>query len=447
MTDLLGTAVEITDDYGPTRELRVPGVGSGRVVAAVSELISRGRVRLLVGTRGLLGEGWDCPAVNTLIDLTAVATSSATQQLRGRTLRLDPAWPEKVAHNWSVACLIPADVALDDAAEPRRLRRKHSYLWGLSADDDALIISGLGNALPAAAETALDRVLGKDPTATIDEINRITESWLPTRAQTRIDWRIGLPYVSGERDVVSVRRTQRTAPLFRTAPAIATGAITRFGFGTLGIGTLTMMLSEWGIIEIMPVAGFGVAAAGGLAIAAISAVPVWTRALRSHTRPAETYRAAAVAIARTLYESRKIGPFDESAITVHNETGDAGGIRIELAGSEADRRCIADALQELFSPVQNPRFLLRIDRGATRGFGSMAQLADRLSPGRTLLPVPRMIGRRRADAEQFSEHWGRAVGRCTLHELRGFEGAALLRVARSTQSHIHPTEPRARIWG
>src|SRR5699024_3793376 len=76
-----------------------PGIGSARIIAAVSALMTADVTRLIVGTRGLLGEGWDCPAANTLIDLTSVTTASSTQQLRGRTLRLDPAWQEKVAHN------------------------------------------------------------------------------------------------------------------------------------------------------------------------------------------------------------------------------------------------------------------------------------------------------------------------------------------------------------
>ena len=93
-----GLALPATDD-GWTLSVTGQGVGSAGLVLAVSELVAAGEVRLVVGTRGLLGEGWDCPAVNTLIDLTAATTSASTQQLRGRTMRLDPGWVGKVAHN------------------------------------------------------------------------------------------------------------------------------------------------------------------------------------------------------------------------------------------------------------------------------------------------------------------------------------------------------------
>ena len=37
------------------------------IVAAVTELFQRGRIQVLVGTKSLLGEGWDAPCVNSLI--------------------------------------------------------------------------------------------------------------------------------------------------------------------------------------------------------------------------------------------------------------------------------------------------------------------------------------------------------------------------------------------
>ena len=43
-----------------------------------------------VTARGLLGEGWDAPAVNCLVDMTVAATSVSVRQMRGRSLRLDP---------------------------------------------------------------------------------------------------------------------------------------------------------------------------------------------------------------------------------------------------------------------------------------------------------------------------------------------------------------------
>lgn len=441
LSDLLDAEVVAEGDG----DLRVAGVGSGRLVAAVSELIRRGDVRLLVGTRGLLGEGWDCPAVNTLIDLTAVATSSATQQLRGRTLRLDPDWPEKVAHNWSVACLIPADIALDDASEPNRLRRKHSHLWGLSADRDGRIVSGLGHALSPPAVEALERVLDKAPGATIAAVDDLSRTAFPSRAETHTEWRIGEPYTAREREQVTVRRTSR-APLLRTAQVARTDGLTATAGGAIGTGLLLAVLSGQGL-ALHPLLAVALIAGGGALAAATTLLPLLSRTLRDRRRPAELYRLAAVAVVRTLHEAGRIGEIDESAITARVDGADPTRVRIELGGSPTDRAIIADAVEELFGAVRTPRFLLRIDRGAAASTRLFERLADRLSPGRTLLPVPRMVGRRRGDAELFQRHWQHVIGPCSLHELQGAEGLALLRVARSSEGRTDAAQPRSRVWG
>ena len=69
-------------------------------VSLVTDAFEVGLTRCVVGTRGLLGEGWDSPSINVLVDLTSVTTPTSVQQLRGRSIRKDPAWPRKVAHNW-----------------------------------------------------------------------------------------------------------------------------------------------------------------------------------------------------------------------------------------------------------------------------------------------------------------------------------------------------------
>ncbi|MCI1019316.1 DEAD/DEAH box helicase family protein [Microbacterium sp. C5A9] len=445
LSEILGAPVEPLDGVGPVRDLQARGVGSGRVVSAVSELIRRGDVRLLVGTRGLLGEGWDCPAVNTLIDLTTVATASGTQQLRGRTLRLDPAWSEKVAHNWSVVCLIPSDVGLDDGSESARLRRRHSHLWGLSADGDGRIVSGVAHALPTAGIEAWERVLDKDASTSVADLDALLRRQSPTRSETRRQWRIGDPYEAREREVVSVRRTAR-ALLLRTGRTASAGAVGAFVLGAAGAAAIVGILAILGLGAPGPVA-VGVAAGGGLLAAAAWGLRMLGRALRDRSRPAEVYRSAATAVARALRDAGRIGPVDETAIVARPDGADPTRIRIELGASADDARVIAAAVEELFAPVRTPRFLLRVDAAGLPRLRVVERLADRLSPGRTLLAVPRLIARRRGDAERFREHWQELIGSCSLHELTGMQGLALLRVARSADGRLDSAEPRGRVWG
>lgn len=454
----LGVAVAVQPSDAGTAELKPAGVGSGRIVEAVSALVARGTVRLIVGTRGLLGEGWDCPPVNTLIDLTAVATSSATQQLRGRSLRLDPAWPGKVAHNWSVACLIPADVAIDTPGEMSRLRRKHTHLWGLSAEDNTAIVNGLEHALHPTEQHTLLRVLGKQRGASTADVNSGVLARMRSRAQSHADWRVGGPYAAREQELVALNPI-RSNPVVQSGPTLA---ILLAGFWAAV--SMTFALAS-GLFA--RVAGYSVEPGLLLLLSVLTSAgvtaavftPALLRSLRQRAQPTAVYRGAALAIARTLHDAGRVGEFGDGNISVrehHAASGRNGntvvtGVSVEFyGGSDADRRLLADALAELFGPAHKPRYLLRVDRGPLGRLDTIlaAPLAalDRLIPRRTLLPVPSQIGRRAADAERFREHWRKAVGACTLHELTSADGVALLHEARASSGRLNPFEARGRSW-
>ena len=89
---------------------------------------------MLVGTRALLGEGWNCPPLNVLVDMTIATTGVSVQQMRGRSLRLDPADPQKVASNWDVVCVAPDLVR--GTADYERFVRKHLHLFAPAEDGE-----------------------------------------------------------------------------------------------------------------------------------------------------------------------------------------------------------------------------------------------------------------------------------------------------------------------
>ncbi len=118
-------------------------------VPLVTAAFEAGLVRCLVGTRALLGEGWNSRRCNTLLDLSGAATRTASRQLRGRALRLDPAWPGKVAHCWDVVCVAPGYERGD--TDLARFRRRHAHLWGLEPGSDtgvAAIVRGSAHVDP-----------------------------------------------------------------------------------------------------------------------------------------------------------------------------------------------------------------------------------------------------------------------------------------------------------
>ena len=126
-------------------ELRGPGDWRPRRwVALATTAFGAGATRALVGTRAFLGEGWNAPCVNCLVDLTSAATGVSVRQMRGRSLRLDPADPGKVASNWDIVCVAPRHAQGD--ADYERFVRKHRHLHAPA--DDGTLEAGVGHVHP-----------------------------------------------------------------------------------------------------------------------------------------------------------------------------------------------------------------------------------------------------------------------------------------------------------
>lgn len=415
-------------DDPASREVRaVSGAG---VAAAAARLLSSGELAVVVGTRGLFGEGWDCPAVNTLVDLTATATASATQQLRGRTLRLDPAWPEKVAHNWTVAALLPPSSPLEVQPDAARLRRKHERLWGLDVDEPSVVVRGLGSALGRDRRRALDAVLAKDAGARLEAVDGLDD--VPARAQTRAAWRIGEPYDDRE-ELSAVLERPRDRPVFSTSvvAARATGAALAASLGVAGAAVVLAFL-------LPPAAGAPLGGLGAL-LGTLGAVPfgaAWVRARRqARDAPATVARMARV-VWTALSESGRVGAVSERP-TVEVRGSGADEIRLDVRmprASAADQHTFAAALGQLWGPIRAPRFVLEIDRGGGPWLVRVIlERAGRARP-RQFLAVPADVGRRRADAIRFGAAWQVHVGPARMHEVTGPNDLAVLSEARRSEA-------------
>lgn len=165
-------------------------------VMLVTELFQRGLTRCLVGTRGLLGEGWDAHTVNVLIDLTTVTTSMSVNQLRGRSLRLDPDDPAKLSDNWDVVCIAPEFArGLDDY---ERFINRHKVLFGLT--DDGVIEKGVGHVHAAFTELKPELV-----ETSVLGMNEEMLARVHRRADFRERWHIGEPYYAEPIHAVEAR--------------------------------------------------------------------------------------------------------------------------------------------------------------------------------------------------------------------------------------------------
>lgn len=165
-------------------------------IQMVTQLFQDGITRCLVGTRGLLGEGWDANRINVLIDLTTVTTSMTVNQLRGRSIRLDPLQPNKLSNNWDIICVAPEFArGLDDF---HRLCRKHETIYGIT--DDGAIEKGIGH-----VHAALSQVAPTELYDSVDEVNSDMLRRAGNREAARELWNIGTGYSGKATSTVEFR--------------------------------------------------------------------------------------------------------------------------------------------------------------------------------------------------------------------------------------------------
>ena len=399
-----GLALPATDD-GWMLSVTGQGVGSAGLVLAVNELVAAGEVRLVVGTRGLLGEGWDCPAVNTLIDLTAATTSASTQQLRGRTMRLDPGWVDKVAHNWSVTCLLPSHPRLRSYPDLKRLRRKAEHLWSLVRIDDpesAPVSASDESGGAPVVETGLDAMLSPVQRRLLDKLD-------DGASPEDIDALNSATLAGLDRQIESRRWLAQVSAAHR---------VSRRGRGR--------------VLEAVE----------------ITSAP----ALLRRGSPTAFWSAAARAVLDVVLPRYDLTADGDSAggprpdLVVRESPTDSLGesrprvlIGLDGVGTRQSAR-FADILTELLSsPVRRPRFILEAAT-ATLARGTAEQPLNRLRRllGRLLalgawnhvdsvhLAVPTALARSRADMEALVHSWSTRVGPCRLHLVADADDATAL---------------------
>jgi hypothetical protein len=215
-SDPLAATLQITQ---PDQDgiARLEGSWTSRVwVRHVTAFFEAGGAQVLVGTRALLGEGWDARTVNSLIDLTTVTSSTSVVQTRGRALRTDPGDPEKASNNWTVTCVAPDHPRGD--RDWHRLVDKHQGYFSLDGDGDIVDgVAHLDSSFSPYRPPASDR---------FDAVNAAAVARAQDRLVVREGWRVGEPY-----------RDQTSSTLRVTSPTLDPDSIigrTTMPFAVLG---------------------------------------------------------------------------------------------------------------------------------------------------------------------------------------------------------------------
>ncbi len=468
---LLEDGLDARCRYLPTDDPRVleivgegPAWSSATYVRLLTEVFESGATRCLVGTRGLFGEGWDALALNTLVDLTAVTTSTSVQQLRGRSIRLDPSWPRKVSHNWDVVC-VATDHPRGDV-DLRRFVRRHGQLWGVVPPSPGreLISQAMGVAAAAGEGSTIDALPGIDTSVRgqiargvvhvspelagdiafrpWDRIGFSRHTGRSRRAIGRRDrsydwWGIGDGYDNFQYRTTRLSVEDLTIRTVHTVTDTLRRLVRRAGLVLLA----ALMMAGYGFLEGFPV----LAAALPLAITAAAFVIVrnretfrelW-RLLIVEEPPDAILRDVGWAVLEALQEAELVSPhLDQRAIRVRAVPDGTLDVVLDQARGE-DAVTFTAAYRQVLGPIGDPRYVIRRTDArlpslplaglwlALRAFGR------RRTRRPSYHPVPDVLGVNRQRAETFAAAWARYVGGGTLTYTRSDEGRRILLEARA----------------
>jgi superfamily II DNA or RNA helicase len=90
------------EDYSEHHDFCCLNTNNHQLTKALTYLHQQGFVMILIGTRSLLGEGWDAPHVNALIMATQTGAFVTTNQIRGRAIRVDKNDDLKTSSIWHI---------------------------------------------------------------------------------------------------------------------------------------------------------------------------------------------------------------------------------------------------------------------------------------------------------------------------------------------------------
>lgn len=409
------------DDENYIRIIPRDGIRN-HIVGMITEMFCAGDLTVLVGTQALLGEGWDAPAINSLILSSTVSSYMLSNQMRGRAIRIDKNNPDKVSNIWHLATLdfpdrndLPmlgtlTDNNLDDlqiyTSDLVQLATRFMGYEAPSYYGKHEITSGI--------ERILDDPKTKDDTfkKRITKLKDKTMILAANREQTRQWWKDALYFGYGHNKPMSLSTGVET-------PMLTTKSLMFKGYKFMVISFLTaVFVFYYGLIRVFP--------AGFLTVLTFVIVFIFLGVITAKYLKTGTVEGVMKQVAITILETMSSQGIIKSSIKnvgLH-VTNNEGLIFVSCNNLPTEENNLfIQSLQEFLDPVENPRYLL-IKHSTFLG---RVKQSDYFS-------LPATLSANKKSVEIFKMLWEKYIGECEIVYTRNVEGRKLLLKARKDAS-------------
>ena len=374
-------------------------------VAAVGKLFERGEIQILIGTKSLLGEGWDSPCINSLILASFVGSYVLSNQMRGRAIRIDKNNPEKTSNIWHLVTVEPNHLFQNTFPERMKAYLERDKNELLSWDFEILkrrFDSFTGpNYTTGTIESGIERITAVSPPYDESGIQKINERMLvlaADRDSVREKWKGEVANGNFEVSVESSIDREKRVPVF-----------TFYNFALLWFLALIQItilatLARSIIPFTLPV---------GIAVFAAEAILLFgfykiLKKIILHGNPARSIKELGRAIYKTLQECEIIS---DSAKIEAKQDKELSCIHLYLRNASIhDQNIFNTAMAEFLSPIENPRYIL-INKNL---FGKLNYACS--------FACPSIIGKKKEYAAVLSEKLKKSCGKFSLIYTRQHEG-------------------------
>ena len=309
-------------------------------VSIITKAFQTGVINILIGTKSLLGEGWDSPNINSLILASFVGSFMLSNQMRGRAIRIDKRNPEKVSNIWHLVTVEPdsKDEIISDDFET--MKRRFACFQAPAYNSDVI-------------ESGTDRIdILKAP---YDEngLENINNQMLALAAARNVMSGRWNAAVKGNARP-EVEEVSEIPAEVQPASAVHKNKI---------YAVVLAVLIAVAIIIIATSGFFG--GLLGFIIAAISAVLLIKSAsvVMKNSSPEKTVLNISNAVLRTLKETGEIESRGATVSVRKSEKQNIINCSLEKA-TVREKNVFAKAISELLSPIDDPRYVLI----GTKGF-------------------------------------------------------------------------------
>lgn len=407
---------EIVGHLRQDQYLKVSVSGSHHdLVTALTQLFQEGDIQVIIGTKSLLGEGWDAPCVNSLILASFVGSFMLSNQMRGRAIRIWPDNPEKTSNIWH---LISINFSSRHWYETQNIEEKYAeinelQLYELSPDLDLLnrrMKQFLGlHYHEQTIESGMERLEFnnlKFNRKSLEKLNQNTVRQSQNRQELKDRWQQALPLyedieVTNEVDVDKHFLPMAYLNDWKKAILLFQAFVVTYYIFDASKYLISGTLSNFNLTILL--------------LSIIALATVWGR-YAIYKSPYKRLEIFGKAIHQALLDAVQIET-KESAPRVVRDSKQALYNAIYLKGaSMKEKEIFAQAITEFFAPIENQRYILKASH----------KVLDQTE----YFAVPSMFEKRKSDATSFLEHVQKSLGKYDLIYTRNPQGRHILLEAR-----------------